>query len=39
MGNCEETFPYRTHHTREELEKAGFKWVFFCEGIEVKKVE
>lgn len=39
MGNCEETSPYRTHHTREELEKAGFKWVFFCEGVEVKKVE
>ena len=30
---------YRTHHTRKELEEAGFGWVFDCEGIEVKEVE
>lgn len=30
---------YRTKHTRKELEKAGFGWVFSCEGIEVKEVE
>ena len=29
----------RTHHTRKELEEAGFGWVFDCEGIEVKEVE
>ena len=28
-----------SHHTREELEKAGFSWVFNCEGMEVKEVE
>lgn len=27
-----------SHHTREELEKAGFSWVFNCEGMEVKEV-
>lgn len=26
-------------HTQKELEKAGFKWVFNCPGIEVKEVE
>lgn len=29
----------RTHHTRKELEEAGFGWVFDCKGIEVKEVE
>lgn len=29
---------YRTHHTRKELEQAGFGWVFDCEGIEVEEV-
>lgn len=27
------------YHTREELEQAGFGWVFDCEGMEVKEVE
>lgn len=26
-------------HTKEEIEKSGFGWVFDCEGIEVKEVE
>lgn len=26
-------------HTQKELEKAGFKWVFNCPGIEVKEVK
>ena len=30
---------YRTHHTKAELEKAGFGWVFNCPGIEVLEVE
>ena len=30
---------YRTHHTRKELEEAGFDWVFDCPGIEVEEVE
>lgn len=28
-----------THHTRKELEDAGFGWVFDCEGIEIEEVE
>ena len=27
-----------THHTRKQLEEAGFGWVFDCEGIEVDEV-
>ena len=27
-----------TKHTHKELEKAGFGWVFDCEGMEVKEV-
>ena len=33
------THRFRTHHTRKELEEAGFGWVFSCEGVEVKEVE
>lgn len=33
-----ETGSYRTHHTRKELEKADFGWVFDCTGVEVKEV-
>lgn len=29
----------RGHHTREELEEAGFGWVFDCPEMEVKEVE
>ena len=28
-----------THHTRKQLEEAGFGWVFDCEGIKVEEVE
>ena len=28
-----------THHTRKQLEEAGFGWVFDCEGIEIEEVE
>ena len=28
----------RTHHTRKELEEAGFGWVFDCPGIEIEEV-
>lgn len=28
----------KIHHTRKELEEAGFGWVFSCEGIEIKEV-
>lgn len=27
-----------THHTRKQLEEAGFGWVFDCEGIEIEEV-
>ena len=30
---------FRARHTRKELEKAGFEWIFSCEGIEVEEVE
>ena len=29
----------RTYHTRQELEEAGFGWVFDCPGIEIEEVE
>lgn len=34
----EENSLYGTHHTRKELEEAGFGWVFDCEGIEIEEV-
>lgn len=37
-GELEFNF-HRTHHTRKELEEAGFGWVFDCEGIEIEEVE
>lgn len=37
--DCDNTKTYRTHHTRKELEKANFGWVFDCEGIEIEEVE
>lgn len=30
---------FKTHHTRKELEEAGFGWVFDCDGMEVKEVQ
>ena len=30
---------YRAHHTRKELEEAGFGWVFDCPGIKIEEVE
>ena len=38
LSNDEEFKAIHTQHTRRELEKAGFGWVFDCEGIEVKEV-
>ena len=29
----------RNEHTQRQLEKAGFEWVFDCQGIEIKEVE
>lgn len=39
LSGHEEAFPYRTCHTRKELEANGFGWVFDCEGIEIEEVE
>nr|DAN53855.1 MAG TPA: Protein of unknown function (DUF1642) [Caudoviricetes sp.]DAO12594.1 MAG TPA: Protein of unknown function (DUF1642) [Caudoviricetes sp.] len=39
LSNFEECEEFRLHHTRKELEEAGFGWVFSCEGIEIEEVE
>ena len=39
FGIASESRPYRSKHTRKELEKASFGWVFDCPGIEVKEVK
>ena len=38
FSNEEENEEYRTCHTKKELEKAGFGWVFDCQGVEVEEV-
>ena len=39
LGGEQEYEFYRLHHTRKQLEEAGFGWVFSCEGIEMEEVE
>lgn len=39
FSDREENSLYGTHHTRKQLEEAGFGWVFDCPGIEVEEVE
>ena len=39
FSDREENSLYGTHHTRKELEDAGFGWVFSCDGVEVEEVE
>ena len=39
MGDEINSYGCHTHHTRKELEEAGFGWVFSCEGIEIEEVE
>lgn len=39
FSNPEENSLYDTKFTREELEGAGFGWVFDCPGIEVEEVK
>lgn len=39
LSEHKEAFPYRTKHTRKELERANFGWVFDCPGIEIEEVE
>ena len=39
LSNFEECEEFRLHHTRKELEDAGYGWVFDCPGIEIEEVE
>ena len=39
FSGLEESDRYRAKHTIKELDKAGFGWVFDCEGIELEEVE
>lgn len=39
FSDREDNSLYGTHHTRKELEDAGFGWVFDCEGIDIEEVE
>lgn len=39
IGSKVEIDTIRTNHTYEELEQAGFGWVFDCPGMEVEEVE
>lgn len=39
LGGEQEYEFYRLHHTRKQLEEAGFGWVFDCPGIEIEEVE
>ena len=39
FSNKDKNTLYQTHHTRKELEEAGFGWVFDCPGIEIEEVE
>ena len=38
LGGEQEYEFYRLHHTKKQLEDAGFGWVFDCEGVEVKEL-
>ena len=39
LSNFEDSEEFRLHHTRKELEEAGFGWVFDCPGVEIEEVE
>lgn len=39
FGNPNNYEDVNAHHTRKELEEAGFGWIFSCEGIEVEEVD
>ena len=39
INNGDDGRIFKAHHTREELEQAGFGWVFECPGIEIEEVE
>ena len=39
LSNFEECEEFRLHHTRKELEEAGFGWVFDCPGVQIEEVD
>lgn len=39
FSDREENSLYGTHHTRKELEEAGFGWVFDCPGVQIEEVK
>ena len=39
FGNPNNYEDVNAHHTRKELEEAGFGWVFNCPGVEVKEMK
>lgn len=39
LSNFEECEEFRLHHTRKQLEEAGFGWVFDCPGVQIEEVE
>ena len=39
LSNFEECEEFRLHHTRKQLEEAGFGWVFDCPGIEMEEID
>lgn len=39
INNKQETHHFKVLHTREQLEDAGFCWVFNCPGIEIEEVK
>ena len=39
LSNFEECEEFRLHHTRKQLEEAGFGWVFDCPGIKIEEVK
>lgn len=39
FGFNQESSTARLYHTKEELRKAGFEWMFSCPGLEIEEVE
>jgi hypothetical protein len=39
FGDKKDTEYVYVHHTRKELEEAGFGWVFDCPGVQIEEVE
>lgn len=39
FGFNQESSTARLYHTKEELRKAGFEWMFSCPGLEIEEIE